>query len=137
MTKDNIKQLPKYIIRNIYYECPQFRDIIDKCNIFDDTEVLKLVGKIVKFDNGKKLLVTEIDPKPNLSWDVIKGHYLNYTDKELYVDFNISEEIIDKYVKYEVLDQGQSLTYITYNKETKYLVGTIDEAPEYYRYWED
>ena len=25
---------------------------------------------------------------------------------------------------------------IPYNKETKHLVGTTDEAPEYYRYWE-
>lgn len=26
---------------------------------------------------------------------------------------------------------------IPYNKDTKHLVGTTDEAPEYYRYWED
>lgn len=26
---------------------------------------------------------------------------------------------------------------IPYNEETKYLVGTSDEAPEFYRYWED
>lgn len=26
---------------------------------------------------------------------------------------------------------------IPYNDETKYLVGTTEEAPEYYRYWED
>ena len=26
---------------------------------------------------------------------------------------------------------------IPYNDETKHLVGTADEAPEYYRYWED
>ena len=26
---------------------------------------------------------------------------------------------------------------IPYNKETKHLVGTKNEAPEYYRYWED
>ena len=25
---------------------------------------------------------------------------------------------------------------IPYNDETKHLVGTTDEAPEYYRYWE-
>ena len=28
-------------------------------------------------------------------------------------------------------------TCIPYNEETKHLVGTTDEAPEYYRYWED
>lgn len=26
---------------------------------------------------------------------------------------------------------------IPYNEDTKHLIGTIDEAPEYYRYWED
>ena len=26
---------------------------------------------------------------------------------------------------------------IPYNDETKHLLGTSDEAPEYYRYWED
>lgn len=26
---------------------------------------------------------------------------------------------------------------IPYNDDTKHLVGTADEAPEYYRYWED
>ena len=26
---------------------------------------------------------------------------------------------------------------IPYNEETKHLVGTIEEAPEYYRYWEE
>ena len=33
---------------------------------------------------------------------------------------------------------GNSYTYcIPYNDETKQLAGTTDEAPEYYRYWED
>ena len=33
---------------------------------------------------------------------------------------------------------GNSYTYcIPYTYETKKLVGTTDEAPEYYRYWED
>ena len=33
---------------------------------------------------------------------------------------------------------GSSYTYcVPYNKDTKHLVGTTDEAPEYYRYWED
>ena len=33
---------------------------------------------------------------------------------------------------------GDNYAYcIPYNDETKHLVGTKDEAPEYYRYWED
>ena len=33
---------------------------------------------------------------------------------------------------------GNAYTYcISYNDDTKHLLGTTDEAPEYYRYWED
>ena len=33
---------------------------------------------------------------------------------------------------------GSSYTYcVPYNDDTKYLVGTTEEAPEYYRYWKD
>ena len=33
---------------------------------------------------------------------------------------------------------GNAYTYcIPYNNETKHLVGTTDEAPKYYRYWEN
>ena len=33
---------------------------------------------------------------------------------------------------------GEAYTYcIPYNEETKHLVGTTDDAPGYYRYWED
>ena len=33
---------------------------------------------------------------------------------------------------------GKTYTYcIPYNDDTKHLVGTKDEAPEYYRYWEE
>ena len=32
---------------------------------------------------------------------------------------------------------GDKTIVIPYNNETKHLVGTKEEAPEYYRYWED
>ena len=32
---------------------------------------------------------------------------------------------------------GDMNVVIPYNDDTKHLVGTTDEAPEYYRYWED
>ena len=32
---------------------------------------------------------------------------------------------------------GDKTIVIPYNNETKYLVGTKEEAPEYYRYWEE
>ena len=38
---------------------------------------------------------------------------------------------------YNVIKDVNYLMVIPYNDETKHLVGTTDEAPEYYRYWED
>ena len=33
-------------------------------------------------------------------------------------------------------DEGFNMV-IPYNDETKHLIGTTEEAPEYYRYWEN
>ena len=41
-------------------------------------------------------------------------------------------------VEYPYVAINESVMYcIPYNDETKHLVGTTEEAPEYYRYWED
>ena len=40
--------------------------------------------------------------------------------------------------KYDIICCGSVFGYcITYNDDTKHLVGTKDEAPEFYKYWED
>ena len=40
--------------------------------------------------------------------------------------------------EYKYDSAGSNYKYcIPYNDDTKHLVGTTDEAPEYYRYWED
>ena len=66
-------------------------------------------------------------------------------DKVLVRDENEAEWMCDlfshirpemKYNKY--CCAGSECKYcIPYNKDTKYLTGTTDDAPEYYRYWED
>lgn len=46
--------------------------------------------------------------------------------------------IIEGEVLYPYVCIGCNYKYcIPYNNDTKHLVGTSDEAPEYYRYWED
>ena len=42
-------------------------------------------------------------------------------------------EMFDKYC----IGLGDKTIVVPYNEDTKHLVGTTDEAPEYYRYWED
>ena len=45
---------------------------------------------------------------------------------------------IIKHVSFPYRCVGNAFVYcIPYNDDTKHLVGTTDEAPEYYRYWED
>ena len=45
-------------------------------------------------------------------------------------------DVLDYILKYNVGDVLYAMC-IPYNDETKHLIGTTDEAPEYYRYWED
>ena len=40
-------------------------------------------------------------------------------------------------IYYRMIDGCIYSYIIPYNDDTKHLVGTTDEAPEYYRYWED
>ena len=54
------------------------------------------------------------------NWDCVI--FSNINDNELY-----KYNTISNYWRY----------CIPYNEETKHLVGTTEQAPEYYRYWED
>ena len=44
--------------------------------------------------------------------------------------------VFDNMYRYNIAEVLYKMC-IPYNDETKHLVGTTDEAPEYYRYWED
>lgn len=55
-------------------------------------------------------------------------------DSEWGCDFFCSIDIIKDY-KYNCLTSYYKYC-IPYNEETRHLVGTTDEAPEYYKYWE-
>ena len=50
----------------------------------------------------------------------------------------VSAPTIEKYdLLPSVMSNKDANMIIPYKDDTKHLVGTIDEAPEYYRYWED
>lgn len=54
-----------------------------------------------------------------------------------FADF-VSAPTIEKYdLLPSVMSNKDVNMVIPYNDETKHLVGTTDEAPEYYKYWED
>ena len=51
--------------------------------------------------------------------------------------YSHKKEIEDNPYKYVATSSFGSVFCIPYNDDTKHLVGTTEEAPEYYRYWED
>ena len=54
-----------------------------------------------------------------------------------FADF-VSAPTIEKYdLLPSVMSNKDANMIIPYNDDTKHLVGTAEEAPEYYRYWED
>ena len=72
-------------------------------------------------------------PKTLQPFDKVLARY--NPDDMWKVDF-YSHKGVSKTYPYRCI--GSPYTYcIPYNEDTKHLVGTKDEAPEYYRYWED
>ena len=73
------------------------------------------------------------DPKTLKPFDRVLGRDCNTRiwKCNLFSHINEQESFLYKCV-------GNAYIYcIPYNEETKHLVGTNNEAPEYYRYWED
>lgn len=103
-----------------------------------------------EFKDGECLLFPAIDQRDWSKFKVNKPKFdpntLQPFDKVLARNFNyqIWHANIFSHVEtdedgsyYNVIKDDNYLMIIPYNEETKHLLGTIDEAPEYYRYWED
>lgn len=81
----------------------------------------------------------KFDPKTLKAFDKILSR--NVCDEKWTCDFvsHLSEgKNIYGDVRIYVTGVGNTCRYsIPYNDETKHLVGTTDEAPDFYKYWED
>lgn len=90
-----------------------------------------------KWECPQKSKKPKFDPKTLKPFDkvVVKGRF--YTWKcGLFSHIDNLGDADDDEFKYICI--GSDYAYcIPYNDDTKHLVGTLDEAPEYYRYWED
>ena len=76
---------------------------------------------------------SKFDPKTLQPFDKVLARY--NSDDMWKVDF-YSHKGVSKTYPYRCI--GSPYTYcVPYNDDTKHLVGTKEEAPEYYRYWED
>lgn len=75
----------------------------------------------------------KFDPKMLKPFDRVLARDCYYNEWICSIFSHIQQKCIFRYVCV-----GSNWRYcIPYNDETKHLVGTTDEAPEYYRYWED
>ena len=87
-----------------------------------------------KFKVGDKLIQNKFDPKTLKPFDkVLVRDSCNDT---WCCGFFSHIAIFDDVYRY-CTEMKLYEKCIPYNNDTKYLLGTIGEAPEYYRYWED
>ena len=113
-------------------------------------------GKLDKFYNGECVLFPSkdqrewskfnapwykkerFDPKTLKPFDrvLVRDDETRIWDIDFYSRKYNGTDIAERAYPYKCI--GNSHRYcIPYNDETKHLVGTTEEAPEYYRYWED
>ena len=70
----------------------------------------------------------KFDPKTLMAFDRVLAFFDGIWNCDLYSHYSDSRNICVG---------ARVRRVIPYNDDTKHLVGTDDEAPEYYRYWED
>ena len=81
----------------------------------------------------EKLVEPKFDPNTLLPYDRVLVRDKHYNRWRCSFYSHVKENSTYKYAV-----SGFAYAYcIPYNEDTKHLVGTKDEAPEYYRYWED
>ena len=114
-----------------------------------DPECFTADGKMFACYNGECVLFPS---KEQRDWSKFKPSKSKFDpktfqpfDKVLVRDINsekwkiqLFSHIIKDCFPYEYHCIGSCYNFcIPYNDDTKYLVGTFEEAPEFYRYWED
>lgn len=131
-------------------DCKFSRPIIVKICDNNYVERLSTYGKLYANYNGECVLFPsrdqrdwskftapwykkeKFDPKTLCPFDKVLARDTH--DSEWGCDFFCSIDIIKDY-KYNCITSYYKYC-IPYNEKTRHLVGTTDEAPEYYKYWE-
>ena len=107
-------------------------DVYEITKVYDDSYGIAGFNWVIyiKYQDQYELVPNKFDPKT-----------LKPFDRVLVRDRDIQHWICNLFshiINNEYLCIGSCFIYcIPYNDDTKHLVGTKEEAPEYYRYWED
>lgn len=120
----------------------------------DHTETFSADGRLYSYHNGECVLFPS---KEERDWSKFNPKQPNRQTKQTKFDPRTLQPF-DKVLARDVLEEWRCTSFshirkndnppyvciaytykccIPYNDDTKHLVGTTDEAPEYYRYWED
>ena len=119
----------------------------NKDDVYDEYEISKVYadsygivgytfGICMKYQDQYELVPNKkpkFDPKTLKPFDKVLGRD---TNNHIWKCNLFSHININKYFPYRVIG-GSYIYCIPYNNDTKHLAGTKDEAPEYYRYWEN
>ena len=84
----------------------------------------------------EKLIKHKFDPKTLQPFDKVLARMSNESYNTWYADF-VAEPGYTEDETPLTIGAKEANMVIPYNDETKHLLGTSDEAPEFYRYWED
>lgn len=120
------------------------------CDKYTDEYKFTKEGKYYNEEDGECLLFPSKDQR---DWSKFTAHWykkerfdpntLKPFDRILVIDYPSQHWCVGLFSYYIKSDTypckcvGSHYKYcIPYNNETKHLVGTTEEAPEYYRYWE-
>ena len=125
-------KLENGVIESIASDGKIFNDYNGECIIFpskDQRDWSKFTAPWYKKE--------KFDPKTLKAFDRVLA--ASRVDGRWACDFfsYIGESIRDSGRLYVGTGFGAYDRMIPYNEDTKHLIGTTDEAPEYYRYWED
>ena len=149
----------------ILKDCPKGTKLYS--TVFGDVEFYKIdldsgstlkiyvkiwAGVIVRFDDSGKLELscrgecTLFPSRMQRNWAEFKPKQPKFDPKTLqpfdrvlaFFDGIWNCDLYSHYIDSQYICVGARVRrVIPYNEETKHLVGTAEEAPEYYRYWED
>ena len=92
--------------------------------------------KITKNGKGYKINRQSVVKNMPIQCDALLYEYRKKY-QSMYNYTNIHNDITNVSRLVSATIQPTTKFCVPYNDDTKHLVGTTDEAPEYYRYWED
>ena len=130
-------------------------DILRPINVEIDGGIIACIANDGKLDPGFDGECTLFPSKEVRTWDSFQPKKTKFDPKTLqpYMKVLVRDSYKSQWkcefysherenekssFKYTVTCSSLAYVYcIPYNDDTKHLVGTAEEAPEYYRYWED